>query len=268
MEPKAPASPAEAYDTFVVPALFAPWAEELLSRAAPRSGERVLDVACGTGAVTLRLPALVAPTGKVAGLDISSDLVAVASRKAAAAGSSVDWRVGSGQEMPFDDGSFDLVLCQQGLQFFPDRLKGAAEIRRVLAGGGRAAIACWRPIEHQPVWAALGRATERHLGAPFAQPFSLGDAAELRAVLVQAGFRSVEIEEVSRTVRFPDPDRFATMSVHASAAVMPAFANVDAVERARVVEAVRVDLAPTLDAHTVDGMLLMPTSTHIATVRV
>ena len=257
-------NPAEVYDTFLVPALFAPWVDELLVRAAPRAGERVLDVACGTGAVTLRLPPLVGPTGRVVGLDVSADMLGVAQAKAEAAGLAVEWREASALELPFGDGSFDLVLCQQGLQFFPDRARGAAEMRRVLAPGGRAVVACWLGLEAQPIYRALSAAAERHMGAPIAAPFSLGRAEELRATLEGAGFGRVEIEAVSKTVRFSDPGRFVALSVGAAAAVMPAFAQLDPAEKGRLVERVREDVEPVLREHTDGEALAMPTHAHIA----
>ena len=132
------ANPAEDYERYLVPAFFHAFAGELVSLAAPWPGERVLDIACGTGALTRLLVERVGPNGHVTGLDLSAGMLAVA--RTLLDEPNVDWHEGSALELPFPDGSFDLVTCQQGLQFFPDRPAGVREMRRVLKPGGRLAL--------------------------------------------------------------------------------------------------------------------------------
>ncbi len=122
--PVAHENPAQAYESYFVPALFVPWTAVLLEHAAPRPGERVLDVACGTGVVARNAAPLVGSEGKVAALDISPAMLDVARSLPAPAGARIDWHEGSALALPFPSEAFDLVLCQQGLQFFPDRAAG------------------------------------------------------------------------------------------------------------------------------------------------
>src|SRR2546425_12174530 len=110
----------EAYERYMVPSLFRPWAIDLLKLAAPIPGERVLDVACGTGIVARLAAKSVAPMGKVIGLDLNAGMLKVA-RAASAGTENVEWREGNATALRLSDQTFDLVLCQQGLQFFPDR---------------------------------------------------------------------------------------------------------------------------------------------------
>ncbi|MER8800707.1 methyltransferase domain-containing protein [Mesorhizobium sp. M0998] len=113
-------SAADLYERYLVPAITALWAADLMDRAAPQSGERILDVACGTGVVA-RSAAERMGSGQVVGLDINTGMLAVARSLPRGAGARIDWHEGSALEMPFPDSAFDLVLCQLGLQFFPDR---------------------------------------------------------------------------------------------------------------------------------------------------
>jgi SAM-dependent methyltransferase len=110
----------ENYERHLVPALFGPWAAQLVELAAPGPGERVLDVACGTGIVARRAAALVQPGGAVAGLDSNRGMLEVARAAAAEVRPVIDWRAGDAADLPFPDGVFEVVLCQQGLQFFPE----------------------------------------------------------------------------------------------------------------------------------------------------
>src|SRR5437867_7780828 len=109
-------SPAEIYERHSVPRFGLLWARDLVDLVAPKAGERALDVACGTGAVTRLVAERVNPTGSVVGLDVNAGMIAVARSRVTSL--NVEWREASVLELPFADGSFDLVICQQGLQFF------------------------------------------------------------------------------------------------------------------------------------------------------
>ena len=127
---------AELYERYLVPAVTAVWAADLVHRAALRTGERVLDGACGTGVVTRAATECVGEEGSVAGLDINPGMIAVARSLPAVAGASVEWHEGSVLALPFSNEAFDVVICQFGLQFFPDRPAALCEIRRVVASAG------------------------------------------------------------------------------------------------------------------------------------
>jgi ubiquinone/menaquinone biosynthesis C-methylase UbiE len=145
----------EIYERHMVPAIFGPWAEDLITLATPKPGERVLDVACGTGVIARLAAQNVGPKGPVVGLDLNPGMLAVARTVPPPVAAHIEWREGNVGAMPFPDATFDLALCQQGLQFFPDRLAALREIRRTLVPGGRLAFSVWRPIQHSPGFAAL-----------------------------------------------------------------------------------------------------------------
>lgn len=184
-------SPADIYEQHMVPAIFARWAPDLVQAAGVRPAERVLDVACGTGAVTRLLAEQVGPAGKVTGLDITPGMLAAA--RLAAPSQRIEWLEGSAVKMPLPDGTFDAVICQQGLQFFPDKAAALSEMRRVLKRGGRLALSCWRAVEHTPGYLVLEQALARRVGPEKAAlpPFSLGDAGAIRGLVVGAGFQEL-----------------------------------------------------------------------------
>lgn len=228
------ATPAEAYQEYFVPAIFDPLTSVVIDQAKPRPGERVVDIACGTGVVSRRAAALVGASGTVTGVDINPGMIAVAEDVPGPEDAApVDYRTGDALALDVPDRSVDLVLCQQGLQFFPDRLAGAREMRRVLDDRGRAVLAVWRGLDHHPLYEALSRAELPHLtefGVPvtwddLAAPFSFGDPEELRELLVDAGFGDVELVQASITARFADPERFVERLEYAYAAVVPQFAD-------------------------------------------
>src|SRR5262245_46222255 len=145
------ASAAEVYEEFFVPALFAQWPPRVAGAARIRPGQRVLDVACGTGILARSAVALVGPNGSVTGLDINEGMLAVAERKA----HGIEWRRGAAEALPFDSESFDAVVSQFGLMFFEDRRSAIKEIVRVLRPGGRLAVAVWDSYKNSPGYAAL-----------------------------------------------------------------------------------------------------------------
>jgi ubiquinone/menaquinone biosynthesis C-methylase UbiE len=262
------ANPAEAYESYLVPALFAPWVDVLIDRAKPHAGDRVLDVACGTGIAARGVAPMVGETNQVVGIDISPDMLQVARARAQAEGLAIDWREASAVDLPFPEQLFDLVICQQGLQFFPDRPKAVREMSRVLSPEGRAVIATWRGLDFHPVYRSLSETFERHLGTPFPQPFSLGDQDELRGLLDGAGFRQVEIEEKSRVARFPEPERYLEMTVRGAAAVIPQPGELDEAERATRLAAIKHAMADVVAAHTVGDVIAIPWIAHVALARV
>ena len=237
-------NPAEAYERFIAQNIFVPWTAELIRAARPMSGERVLDLACGTGIVTRTVAPLVGPQGRVVGLDISPAMLAVARSLAPADGAPIEWYEGSGTEMPFPDGSFDLVLCQQGLQFFPDKQAGLNEVRRVLAPEGRAVVSVWRDLDGQPFMKAVDTVVDTHLGpGGFALPFSLSDSTLLEQMARAARFEEVDVQEVRLSFPVQEPNEFAPMMLQGAAAVLPNFAAIPEEDRQATIERMKEDLA-------------------------
>ena len=257
------ANPGEDYERYLVPAFFHAFAEALVALAAPWPGERVLDVACGTGALTRLLVERVGAGGHVTGLDLSAGMLAVARDHLDAP--QVEWREASALAMPFDEGSFDLVTCQQGLQFFPDRAAGLREMRRVLKGGGRLVVAVWRSTDYNPVWKLVEETLADLVGPEAARlpPFALGDAEELRRLAREAGFADVAVRIDGRTARFPSPEEFVRRAALAAPSMLGPLATVgpDALDRLRA--GVRERMAPYVD----DAGLAVPLATHVLLAR-
>jgi SAM-dependent methyltransferase len=205
MEPSASArghSPAEIYDEAFVPALFERWGPVIAEAAGVAAGQRVLDVACGTGALTLAVAQKVGPTGSVFGLDPNPEMLAVARRKPVR----IEWVDGRAERLPFDDGRFDAVVSQFGFMFFDDKVAALRETMRVLRPGGRLAVAVCDAVERSPGYAAFAGLLERLFGRAvadaFRAPFALGDAALLQSFCEQAGIGGAEVVRRTGNVRF------------------------------------------------------------------
>jgi SAM-dependent methyltransferase len=241
------------------------WADDLVDRVAVRRGERVLDVACGTGVVARAAAPRAGSGGGVAALDINPGMLAVARSLPVGAGASIEWHEGSALELPFPAEAFDVVLCQLGLQFFPDRPKALREMRRVLVSGGRIGMSVFGPIEHNPATHALADALDRHVrpGASLAKrnEHALADTDGLRALLVEAGLRDIVIETTTKAVRFPSAADYVRIQF-AATPLATLFAGGDPSERDRLIGAVAEDVGAALAAHTGDAGLAFPQEVH------
>jgi SAM-dependent methyltransferase len=194
-------SVAGAYDDIYLPRLFIPWARLLLERAALRPGEAVLDIATGPGTVARLAAEQVGPKGRVVGADLSEAMIAIAKAKSPSAGAAtIEYLVSPAAPLPVEDGGFDVVTCQQGLQFFPDRAAAIREMYRALKPGGRVAAAVWREIDLQPYFAAIDAALRECLptdqAEPYGMPFRWPRAAELEAAFGNERFTNVSVVEL------------------------------------------------------------------------
>jgi SAM-dependent methyltransferase len=199
-------SPAEVYDEQFVPALFRHWGPVMCEAARIRPGQRVLDVACGTGALTQAVAERIAPGGAVTGLDANPEMLLVARGKHAG----IEWRHGRAEALPFADASFDAVVSQFGLMFFDDRVAALREMRRVLRRDGRLAVAVCDALANSPGYSALALLLERLFGQriadAFRAPFVLGDVTGLRALCADAGLADASVTQHQGTVRFSSID--------------------------------------------------------------
>ncbi|MCY6382010.1 class I SAM-dependent methyltransferase [Hoeflea prorocentri] len=206
-------SAAEIYDEFFVPALFGAWAEPLCTSAGLKSGQSVLDVACGTGATTRVAETFVQPGGAATGLDRNDDMLSVARSKH----TSIDWRSGMAEALPFDDATFDVVLCQFGLMFFEDRQVALKEMRRVVRPGGTIAASVWDKAEHSPGYDAMIRLIDDLFGKDPADalraPFVLGEIEALEKALSDGGMSGASIVTQHGTARFPSIEEWARLDV-------------------------------------------------------
>jgi SAM-dependent methyltransferase len=194
---------ANAYEALFVPALFEQWAPKVADAAQIQPGQRALDVACGTGILARELTSRMGSSGRVAGIDPSPGMVAVAKHLAPA----VEWREGVAESLPFPDQSFDAVVSQFGLMFFTDRRQALREMLRVLASGGHLAVAVWDSLDNIPAFARLVALLEQTAGRRAADalraPFTLGDRRELDTLVTEAGVAPAEITTHHGTARFP-----------------------------------------------------------------
>ncbi len=260
-------SAAEVYERQLVPAMFAAWAPKLIDLAEVRPGMHVLDVACGTGVVTRLAGDRVGMAGRVVGLDINAAMLSVARGLPPVGGASVEWLEASALEMPLPDAAFDVVLCQHGLQQFPDRPAALQEMRRVLIPDGQLALCVWSRIEGSPGMAALVEALQRHVGAEAAAnrqaPFALGDPAELRALVEEAGFHHIEIRTMVETARFPSPEELVAAQL--AATPLSTLAALTEEAHRAVARDVRAALRPYLHVH--GDHLAAPMEAHFALAR-
>lgn len=259
-------NPAITYEREMVSALFRPWAEELLAMVRPREGEHVLDLACGTGIVARLAARRVGAEGRVVGMDLNPSMLEVAQAQAGHEGLRIQWRQGDAMSLPFDDGEFDLVLCQHGLQFVPDRTVALEEAHRVLRRPGRVAIAVWAGLDRHPFWSRFNDVLVELIGIPaLAAPFCLGDADELRMLLQMAGFGYIDLSERTMVALFGNPQGFVAMEVDVIAAAIPATQHLDDAARARLVHAAEAEMADAIQAQLRDGRLSVPMHAVLAT---
>ncbi|HEU5296903.1 MAG TPA: methyltransferase domain-containing protein [Burkholderiaceae bacterium] len=198
--------PAEVYEAEFVPALFRPFSPVVADVAGIAAGQRVLDVACGTGVLARTVATRVGPSGAVLGVDANPDMLAVARRLDAA----IQWIDARAEALPLPDASVDAVVSQFGLMFFDDRVQALREMQRVLRPGGRLAVAVCDAVECSPGYGALAALLhtlfgERVAGA-FRAPFAIGDVEVLQALAREAALPQAEVLRRSATVRFASID--------------------------------------------------------------
>ncbi len=253
------------YHRYMVKTIMYGWFRDLVEVADVRSGHRVLDVACGTGIVTRFAADRVGATGRVFGLDMNEGMLDTA-RALDEQGTmvQVEWRHGDVAAMPFHDSGFDVVLCQQGLQFFADKPAALSEMHRVLAPGGRLALSVFRSLDHCPWHRAVGDAVERHVSREAAAvirgSFEFGGREELRAHILGAGFRNVYIRIESKLIRHASIAEFLPGYL-SSTPVADAFAGLDE----KVMEALTHEVSASLRPYTDDDGLAAPLECHVAT---
>jgi ubiquinone/menaquinone biosynthesis C-methylase UbiE len=255
----------EIYERELVPAVFGAWAPILVELAQPRAGERVIDIACGTGIVARTAAANVGPAGAVVGIDLNPGMLGVA-RSLSSTGS-LHWREASADKLPFPDGSFDVVYCQLGLQFFPDRAAALHEMRRVSSAKGRLALMVWRGIHESPGFAALAEALEQHIGPAAAAimraPFGFSNADELETLVRAAGFQNVVVLQRQGTVRFPSVERFVLSYIAGSPLAGPVSKADDAAR-----EALITDVRNALGNYISNTELVFPIAAHLLSAKV
>ena len=251
---------AEAYESMFVPAIFGEWAPHLVQAAGVAPGQAVLDVACGTGVVAREAADRMGGRGRVVGLDLNQGMLAVARRLRP----DIEWRQGDAAELPFDDGSFDVVLCQAALMFFPDRGGALREMARVAAEGGTVAVQVWDRLEAQPGYQPFFEVVARHAGEEAVDLWSaywaLGDLELVAALFEAAGLRIAATSTRQGAVRSASADELVRSEVEAT----PLGERIGPDGYARLLEDARAALRPFVTA---DGRVEMPIRGHLVVAR-
>lgn len=186
------------YDQLMVPLIFRPYAEELAGRARALAPKLILETAAGTGALTEALSHVMAGA-RIVATDLNPPMLEVASKRIRF--EAVQFLPADAQNLPFENGTFDLVVCQFGSMFFPDKVRGHAEARRVLRKGGHYLLAIWDRIErNQITYAAQNALIECFPEDPplFMRegPFGYHDTLKIETDLHEAGFETVDMETI------------------------------------------------------------------------
>ncbi len=207
---------AEIYESCFVPAIFGAWVGSVADEAGMRMGDRVLDVACGTGVLAREAIGRIGEKGRVVGLDLNEGMLAIASRTEP----KVEWKQGDAGALPFEDASFDVVVSQFALMYFPDRLAAIREMWRCLAPNGRLAVATWAPIENARGYQILVDIANEHCGREaadvLAAPFVLGDKTQLNGLYTEAGIPEVRVTHHEGSIRFSSIKEFVRIEVKGS----------------------------------------------------
>jgi SAM-dependent methyltransferase len=237
----------EAYEHFLVPHIFRPWAQAVISRADGLQGQRVLDVATGTG-ICARLAAVAAgPAGQVTGIDIDPlalEVAACASMAETAA--PIKWIEANAAAVPLLSESIETAFCLEGLQFFPDRVAALSEIHRVLVAGGRLFASCWAALGDNPGYHAIGEALRRFVSEAAGRlpPFGLSDADELARVARAAGFSKVEVERQEVFLFAPSARDFVDWIAAGGPTMRHSIAQLDPERREEFMQFIEEFLAP------------------------
>lgn len=252
---------AAAYDRRLVPWLFAHWVDRVVGIADLQPEDRVVDLASGTGLITRGALEVLGADGCVHGVDVDAAMLEYAGRTID--DPRVTWHEAAATHLPLGPASVDAVICNQGFQFFPDRLPVLADVMRVLRPGGRLAIAVWGRLENNPWPAALAATIGAFLGEEVGEGTrtvcSLGDLERVRSMLRNAGFVDIDVTEVEVVARHPD----IREAIDSQLAAVPFAAAVDELgaRRTELVDAMARRLDPYTDP---GGALAVPSTCVLA----
>lgn len=244
---------AEKYERYYVPAIMDRWARDLATLVEP--GDEVLDVGCGTGVVSRHAAAIAGKSGKVVGVDISTDMLEVAQSVPMPPGGSIEWHEADAVSIPYNDASFDVVLCQFSLMFMSDKISALKEMRRVLQTDGHLGVSVW---VSGPYDQFLEEALTKHID-PDEIHFLIWDYSDpewLRSLIEAAGFKSVNIKKETKPSRFESIRQSVELMIDWSP-------ELDGLPR-EALEGVIADMEVKLADYVNNGAFVIPESANIA----
>lgn len=255
----------EIYERALVAPLFRPFAEQLVARVALKPGDSVIDVACGTGIVARVAREHLGPDAGIVGVDVAPAMLAVAR----SVDQTIDWRLGNATSLPVTaDEQFTVLTCHQGLQFMPDKAAVVREMRRVLAPGGRVAIASWCSLEKIPGALELNAVAERHVGPIVDSRHSFGDANALTRLLVDGGFSDVEGQTLAHVVQFADGALFARLNAMAVIGMSEKGKALSEEERSELAGRIATESQDVIARSTQNGLFQLPLTAISATAHI
>jgi len=200
--------------------MLEPWVPFLLEAVGLAPGNRVIDIACGTGFVTRQAARALGESGKTVGVDINEGMLELAKISTDSTEPfTIDWQKGDVGSLPFEDASFNVALCQQGLQFFDDKNAALCEVRRILVPGGKIGLSVWGSLDENPYFSAITEAARRHIGKEAADglnnPHTLANPADVADLLATAGFQNIIIKKTETYMSTPPVRAF--LPAHLSA---------------------------------------------------
>ncbi len=250
----------EAYRRHLEPVIFAPWAERLVGLVGLEPGQRVLDVASGTGVVARAAAVAVGPRGRVIASDISPSMLAIAAADPGEGSAPIETLECSATALELADGAVDMVLCQQGFPFIPDRAAAAAQMARVLGPGGRVGVAVWlADVDLEPFETYAKVLRDLGVDEPFPGGYDMSgfkmSVAEVAAALGAGGFTGIDV--VTRQLELHWPGVEAAALGITGTPYGPAVAALDAASQGRLMAALRRAMTGP------DGAVVRPTMTAV-----
>ena len=251
----------EIYERVLVGPLFRPFAEQLIARLAPKPGDSLIDVACGTGIVARVARERLGGEARIVGVDVAPAMLAVART----VDGTIDWRQGNATALPVEAAErFTMLSCHQGLQFMPDKPAAIREMHRVLAPGGRAAVATWSSLEDLPEMRELNAVVERHVGPIVDSRHSFGDVNTLKRMLIEAGFRDVATGTLAHDVQFADGGLFARLNAMAAIGMSERGKAMSEAERGELAGQIAGESQDAIARTTKNGVFALPLRTIFA----
>ena len=253
------------YEEYWVPALMGPCAEDLVDAARLKTDDKILDVACGTGVVARAVASRKGFQVSVTGTDINKVMLDAAQYYAGSDGArNIQWCIGDAANLPFESSVFNVVFCQQGLQFMPNRLAAVNEMARVLVPGGRLIASVWK--SGTPFGTAVRKALSAQFGedatSTWSSSISLGYRHELRALAEDAGFADCHVRYDVKIGRHHAPEEFIS-GIIAATSLSDEYSNLTSDDRKKLLGSVIDDLKNNFD----DGGLAYPAECHTLTAQ-